>query len=85
MLLLLASAALASWPDDINLSQLAVKGDTAVLDPADNVQVYETVLRELGAAIANKPMYGADSLGPDGFEVGVIDSVRAIKTLYFFS
>ena len=47
MLLLLASAALASWPDDINLSQLAVKGDTAVLDPADNVQVYETVLREL--------------------------------------
>ncbi|MFT5583286.1 MAG: hypothetical protein ACI9VR_000864 [Cognaticolwellia sp.] len=75
MLLLLASAALAAWPDDINLSQLANKGETPVLDPAENVDVYDTVLRELGAAIANKPMYGADSLGPDGFEVGVMTTI----------
>lgn len=66
---------MAAWPDDIVLTKLANKGDAPVLDPAENVPVYDTVLRELGVAIANKPMYGADSLGPDGFEVGVMTTI----------
>ncbi|MED5372778.1 MAG: hypothetical protein VX899_17300 [Myxococcota bacterium] len=75
MLLLLATSALAAWPDDVTLSNLATKGDTPVLDPADNRDAYDTVLRELGVAIANKPMYAAESLGPDGFEVGVMTTI----------
>ena len=72
-MLLLMTTALAAWPDDVSLSSLAYLGDTPVHDPAEagNYDVYKQVVQELGVAVANKPIYPAETLGINGFEVGL--------------
>jgi hypothetical protein len=73
--LLLSAPALAAWPDDVDLTALSERAGAAVLDPAANQVDYETVVLELGAAIANKPMYGAATLGVNDFEFGLNNTI----------
>ena len=63
------TAAQAAWPDDVSLSALATTNGQPVTNPAASRQAYETVVRELGTAIANKPMAPANTLGLSGFDV----------------
>ena len=76
-MLLLLSTAFAVWPDDVTLSALSHVGDTPVHDPveAGNYEVYETVVRELAVGVANKPIYPAETLGINGFEVGLTSTL----------
>ncbi len=76
-MLLMMSTALAVWPDDVTLSALSHIGDTPVHDPAEagNYQVYKTVVQELGVTVANKPIYPAETLGINGFEVGLTSTL----------
>ena len=75
MLLALIGTALAGWPDDVDLTALAYNGDNLVTDPAQNTPVYDTVVRELGVAVANKPLMPADTLGINGFEIGMASTL----------
>lgn len=75
ILALIAGASASAWPDDVDLSQLAYKNDSPVLDPAENVDDYRTVIQELGVAVANKPLMPAETLGINGFEVGLATTI----------
>jgi hypothetical protein len=75
MLLALIGSSLAGWPDDVDLSALAYNDGVLVTDPATNTPVYDTVVSELGAAVANKPLVPADTLGINGFEVGLASTL----------
>jgi hypothetical protein len=59
--------ALASWPEDVVLSNLA--------GTDDNEAAYHDLVRELGVAIANKPMAPGETLGLNGFDLSVYNSV----------
>lgn len=72
---LLIPAALATWPDDISLTSLRDLAGTANYDPEGNRAAYLTVVEELGVAIANRPFAPADSLGVNGFEVEVSNTI----------
>lgn len=64
----LAAPAHAAWPDDVSLSALATaNGEPASANAAGNA--YKVVVRELGTAIANKPVAPAHTLGLSGFDV----------------
>ncbi|MCB9760691.1 MAG: hypothetical protein H6739_12685 [Alphaproteobacteria bacterium] len=76
-------SAWAAWPDDVNLSSMSDLAGRPVLtqeDIAGNTAAYETVVRELGVAIANKPLTPADTLGVSGFEVLVSTTVAFTST-----
>lgn len=60
--------ALAGWPNDVRLSQLSSFDGATVNDPVTQRGAYETVVRELGAAIANKPSTARTS-GLHGFDL----------------
>lgn len=72
---LLISPAMATWPDDISLTSMADLQGTANFDTAANRAAYLTVVQELGVAIANRPFAPADSLGVNGFEVEVSNTI----------
>ena len=75
LLTLVATAFGAAWPDDVDLTQLGYYNDDPVLDPSQNTEDYRTVVQELGVAIANKPIQPAETLGINGFEVGVATTI----------
>ncbi|MCK6517915.1 hypothetical protein L6R46_23000 [Myxococcota bacterium] len=77
--------ALAAWPDDISLSSLpGASGDlicdNTAGDNPDLPSCYETVVREMGVAIANKGWAPADSLGVNGFELEVSNTIAFISS-----
>ena len=65
--LALPATAHAAWPDDVSLSALGTVQGQPVADTAASRAAYETVVRELGTAIANQPMAPAETLGLSGF------------------
>ena len=75
----MAGAAQAAWPDDISLSSLATWGG-AEPDPVVIQDAYETVVNELGVAIANKPMAPGETLGIYGFDVGLSGTLAFTTT-----
>ncbi|MDP6933833.1 MAG: hypothetical protein QGG40_12995, partial [Myxococcota bacterium] len=67
-----ATPALGAFPDDVVLTQLDTWSGAAVSNANTMSQAYETVLRQLGAGVANKPMAPANTLGIHGLEVGFL-------------
>ncbi|MFZ5480983.1 MAG: hypothetical protein ACOZNI_29750 [Myxococcota bacterium] len=84
MLLLLATPAFAVWPEDVSLVAMDDYAGVSTLPPGagdDYVVVgYETLVKELGVAIANKPMAPAETLGVYGFHVGLANTFAFIRT-----
>lgn len=83
MLLLLIPVASAAWPEDVSI--LAMDNydgeSTAALSGDDYVTVgYHDLVKELGIALANKPMTPAETLGVNGFSVSVANTVAFIRT-----
>lgn len=74
--LLLASpgAAWAGFPDDVTLTQLNSWDGDAVTDATVMGDAYRTVVRQLGVAIANKPLLPAETLGINGFDVSLVNT-----------
>ena len=75
LVVLLPATAQAAWPDDVSLSALGTVQGEAVTDTAASRTAYETVVRELGTAIANKPLAPAETLGLSGLHVALTQSV----------
>jgi len=69
----------SSWPDDIVLSNLGT-WDGNPVEQAVAKDAYNTVVREMGVAISNKPMAPGETLGIYGFDVGVGSSVAFIHS-----
>jgi hypothetical protein len=83
MLTLLAAPAFAAWPEDVSLVAMDDYGGVSTLPPgADDYVVagYETMVKELGVAIANKPMAPAETLGVYGFQVSIANTFAFIRT-----
>lgn len=72
----------AAYPQEISLLAMDDFGGVPTIAEASNDYVvtgYETMVKELGAAIANKPMAPAETLGIYGFHVGVANSFAFIR------
>ncbi|MCB9793461.1 MAG: hypothetical protein H6741_12130 [Alphaproteobacteria bacterium] len=80
LLILGLSPAQAAWPDDISLTSMSDRAGRPVYDGTENTADYETVIRELGVAIANKPIMPAETLGVNGFEVGMSSTIAFTST-----
>ena len=83
MLTLAASVAWAATPsitamDDFNGASTYIPQTSADADYV--VEGYRTLVQELGVTIANKPMAPAESLGINGFQVGVANTFAFIRT-----
>lgn len=75
-----SGAALAAWPDDISLTSMSDIGGGPVTDPpVINTPSYMIVVRELGVAMANKPL-PADTLGVNGFELAMSSTIAFTDT-----
>jgi hypothetical protein len=82
MLLLLALPARAAFPEDLSLRAMDDYAGVTTVPLADDYVTagYEQVAKELGVALANKPMAPAETLGSDGFAIGVATSFALIRT-----
>ena len=67
LLLLLPFQAEAKWPDDVFLSGMTEHGGDAQVNVTLLSEDYNTVVRELGTAIANQAFAPARTLGMKGF------------------
>src|SRR5262245_28031740 len=68
----------ASYPYDVVLRQRdAYEGEKGT-DTKAVMEGYEEVVKELGVAIANKPMAPGETLGINGFDLSVYNSVAFI-------
>jgi hypothetical protein len=65
--------------EDVVLSQLGTWNGSAV-DDLVAADAYQTVVNQLGLAIANKPMAPGETLGVFGFDVGLSSTVAFIDT-----
>ncbi len=72
---LLPASAQAAWPDDVSLRALSTVNGSPLTDTGASRTAYETVVRELGTAIANKPLAPAETLGISGFQLAFTQSV----------
>lgn len=81
MLLPLVAIALAA-PESVSIVAMDDYGgnSTVALDNDFVATGYRTMARELGFAIANKPMAPAETLGMDGFQVGIVNTFAFIRT-----
>lgn len=79
LVVLSAPAGAASWPDDLYPSNLDTYGGSPV-EPAVAADAWETVVQELGVAVANKPVAPAETLGINGFDVGIGSSITFIHS-----
>lgn len=85
-MLLFASVALAAFPEEPSITAMDDYGgaSTYIADTSaevDYVEIgYQTMVRELGVAIANKPMAPAETLGANGFQVGLHNTFAFIRT-----
>jgi hypothetical protein len=73
-----SSTALASWPDDVRLSQLASFEGENFTNVKANRAAYEQVVRELAAVVANKASGPAATSGLAGFDVALTSTVGFI-------
>ena len=72
--LLLPGLAQAAWPNDITLSKMTEHGGLRVVDTDLLGADYQTLVAELGTAIANKPLAPAETLGASGFDFSFSNS-----------
>ena len=80
-LLSVASApAYAGWPDDVSLSAMSTYQGAPVDNLKATSEAYEQVVRELGVAIANKPIAPAETLGAHGFDLSLTSTVAFLST-----
>ena len=70
---LFAPRAEAGWPDDLTLSMMGSYNDS-VVDQSVSSASYNYLVNEMGMAIANKPVAPAETLGVNGFDVGLNSS-----------
>ena len=68
----LIAPALASWPEDVVLTNFAAY--------EDNTAAYHDLVRELGVGISNKPMAPGETLGLNGFDLSVFNSVSFLHS-----
>lgn len=78
LLLSLTTTALAAWPDDVVLSDLDQYNGERVTNTRAAGDGYEEVVRELGFAIANKPLAPGETLGVNGFDLSVYNTFAFI-------
>ena len=76
--LLGAPEASAAWPNDVRLSQLGTFNGEPVTDTGATRAAYQQVVREFGAAIANRPSIARTS-GLHGFDLSLNTSVSWIE------
>lgn len=81
LVLALPATAHAAWPDDVSLRALGTVQGAPTADVAASRAAYETVVRELGTAIANKPMAPAETLGLSGFSVALTQHVSFLDAV----
>jgi hypothetical protein len=86
MLLLVAAAAVAA-PQDVSILEMddydgasTYLPDTTTEGSDYVVTGYQTMVKELGTSIANKPMAPGESLGVNGFQVGIANTFSFIRT-----
>lgn len=80
-----AGAAQAGYPEDLSLVAMDDFKGVSTVEITSNDYVasgYETMVKELGVAIANKPNAPAETLGIYGFHVGVGNTFAFIRTGY---
>ncbi|HMV67845.1 MAG TPA: hypothetical protein PKA64_13430 [Myxococcota bacterium] len=70
-LALLLASAQASWPDDVDLAGMVDQGGVAVVDETALGAAYQTVIRQLGAAVGTRVTLPAATLGATGFELSL--------------
>ncbi len=76
---LLTGDAQAFFPDDVSLSAMSTWQGNSVTDTALITDAYRQIVRELGSAVANKPAGPAETLGVNGFAVGLDSSFSFIS------
>jgi len=76
--LLSTGDARAFFPDDISLSSMASFNENPV-DAEDVNLAYREIVREMGAAAANKPGAPVETLGINGFGVGLDSSISFVS------
>lgn len=84
-MLLIVSAAMAAYPEDISLVAMDDFGGVSTLPMSSEDFVasgYQTLAKELGVAIANKPLAPGETLGVYGFSVGIANTFAFIRTGY---
>jgi hypothetical protein len=82
-MLLLAAAALAAFPEDVSLLAMEDYGGQSTTTTAGEDYVvtgYHTLVRELGGTIANPMGLPGETLGINGFYLGVTNSFAFIRT-----
>lgn len=86
-MLLLVAAAWAAFPEDVSIVEMdefngasTYLPDTAQAGSDYVVVGYQTMVKELGTAIANKPMAPGESLGINGFHVGIANTFAFVRT-----
>jgi hypothetical protein len=86
-MLLLVAAAWAAFPEDVSITQMDEFNGASTYLP-DTTQAgsdyvvtgYQELVKELGVSIANKPMAPGESLGINGFYVGVANTFAFVRT-----
>ncbi|MDP2316076.1 MAG: hypothetical protein Q8P41_24480 [Pseudomonadota bacterium] len=86
-MLLLVAAAWAAFPEDVSITAMDEFAGASTYLP-DTTQAgndfvvtgYQTMVKELGTAIANKPMAPGESLGMNGFQVGIANTFAFVRT-----
>lgn len=86
-MLLFIAAARAAFPEDVSISEMDEYNGASTYLP-DTTQAgsdyvvtgYQTLVKELGTAIANKPMAPGESLGINVFHVGIANTFVFVRT-----
>lgn len=81
-MLLVATAALAAFPEAVSLRAMEDYQGTATEPVASDYVAdgYHTLVKELGLVVANKPLAPAETLGINGFSVTAGTSIAFIRT-----
>lgn len=82
-MLLLAAAAFAAFPEDVSLRAMedyAGQSTTTTAEDDYVVSGYRTLVKELGGTITNPMSTPAETLGVNGFYVGVANAFAFIRT-----
>lgn len=78
-----ATPALAAYPQEVSLLAMEDYNGVPTITTSSTDYVssgYETMAKELGTAIANKPMAPGETLGIYGFHVGIANTFAFIRT-----
>lgn len=71
LIALCPTAALAAWPEDVTPSAMTTFDGQAQLNSGNLGKMYSQLVAEVGTMVANKPLLPAETLGANGWEVGL--------------